>query len=307
MSETEIINGEITAKKRVHGSYIESYSCNCVTTCRPSGKTTSCSTHCQTCFRTHYTVDWFAESTIGRINLDRNDWTSPAVYALPDPDQYKRCEVGQPAAREHDYLNYIKAVPESLFHLNPMLTVYDKFIPHYPRVFDFYRVNRVLNVGTDIDVTKLNDLLNQKLKKLGPSKQVNVIVILTNIQEPTFKFAIENAWLAGNKNDVIVYLGLDGKKIVWADATVWVKNTGNEYAAVLLRDKIKDLGIFDETQISNTVAATIAAEYTRPEMEKFEYLLDQIQPPLWVVILAVLISIGGSLGLTYYFHKNEVF
>lgn len=299
MSDKEIWNGAITKKSRDHGSYVVSYPCNC----HSCGK--NCTT-CSTCHTTHYTVDWDAESTAGHIDLDHADWTSPAVYALPDPPQYKECYVGQPASVEHNYVNYVKAVPESLFHLNPELNQYDKQIPAYPRVHSYYKINRVLSVGSKLDVKPLNDLLNEKLKEIGPKKQVNFVVIITEIDDPNYRLAVENKWLAGKKNDLIIYIGLDGTKITWADATVWIKNDGNEYTAVFVRDTLNSIGEFDTVKVAD--ALTTAMEYyKRPKMERFEYLLDEIDPPLWVVILALLLSIGGSLGLTYFFHTRKVF
>lgn len=306
MSDTEIWNGEIVSKHRDHGTYLESYSCNCRTSCS-GGKYRSCTTHCSTCYRRHYTVDWNAKSTAGNFTFDHADWTSAAVYALPDPASYKNCEPGQPASREHSYTNYVKAVPESLFHLNPQLNQYDTKIPTYPRVHSFYKINRVLSVGASVDVKPLNDMLNERLEKLGPKKQVNFVIIVTEIDDPNYRLAVENAWLAGKKNDIIVYIGLDGEKITWADATVWIKNDGNEMTAVVIRDALNAIGSYDAAKISNALSDLTLAHYKRPHMERYEYLLDEIDPPLWAVILALILSIGGSLGLTYYFHKNEVF
>ncbi len=299
MSDTEIWNGEITRKHRDHGSYVVSYPCNC----RSTGKTTTCST----CHQTHYTVDWDAESTAGHIDLDHADWTSAAVYLLPDPPQYKNCQPGQPASVEHDYTNYVKAVPESLFHLNPALNQYEKMVPAYPRVFNYYHINRVLSVGAKIDTVPLNEMLNERLRPLGPKKQVNFVVILTEIDDPNYRLAVENAWLAGKKNDLIIYIGLDSEKITWADATVWIHNDGNEMTAVVVRDALNALGTYDAAKVADILSGVAMEQYKRPKMEHFEYLLDEIDPPLWVVILALLLSIGGSLGLTYYFHTHEVF
>jgi hypothetical protein len=299
MSDIEVWNGQITKKNRDHGSYVVTYPCNC--------RTVNKSTTCSVCTQTHYTVDWTADSTAGRIKLDHADWTTSAVYLLPDPPQYKNCQVGQPASVEHDYTNYVKAVPDSLFHLNPQLSQYDTKIPSYPRVFDYYKINRVLTVDTNIDPMPLNELLNEELKPIGPVKQVNYVVILTEIDDPKYRLAVENKWLAGKKNDIIIYIGLDGEKITWADATVWIKNDGNELTAVMIRDAITALGTYDADSVSLEINQITKEQYRRPAMERFEYLLDEIDPPLWAVIIALILSIGGSIGLTYYFHKNEVF
>lgn len=298
MADTEILNGQIISKHRDHGTYTVSYPCNC----RTINKVTSCST----CHTKHYTVDWTAKSTVGKIRLDHADWTSPAVYALPDPSQYKECEAGQPASVESEYTNYVKSAPDSLFHLNPSLNKFDKDVPDYPRVVNYYRINRVISVGAKVDVKPLNDLINESIKVVGAQKMLNIIVILTEHDDQNFKFAVENKWLAGKKNDIIVYIGLDGEKITWADATVWIRNSGNELLAVQLRDSVESIGTYDVEKISLAIMES-AKDYTRPKMESYEYLLDEIEPPLWAVIIAALIAVLGSLGLTYYFHNNRTF
>lgn len=304
MADTEIRNGQVTAKKRQHGQYTSTYPCNCRTIC--SGKT--CSTSCSVCTRQHYTVEWFLKTTVGNVTLEYYDRLSPAVYASSDPANYRAAFVGEPVAREFSYRNYIKAVPESLFHLTPQVSRFNELVPTYPRVYDKYKVNRVLTVETAIDPKPLNKLLNDALRALGPEKQVNIVVILTGLTDSNFKYAVENAWLAGKKNDVIVYIGVspDGS-ITWADATIWVKNAGNEYPVVLIRDGLTAMGEYDVSKVAQIITSVVKKEYNRVPMETYAYLEDEIDPPLWAILLAIFLSIGGSLWLTYYFIKNEVF
>ena len=53
--------------------------------------------------------------------------------------------------------------------------------------------------------------------------------------------------------------------------------------------------------------ANIEKHYKKMNMEDYEYLKDNIEPPTWVLILAAIVSIGGSIGLTFFFYKNDVF
>lgn len=292
MSDIEILNGEILDKKKTKGFYVTSYPCNC----RTIGKTTSCST----CFQDHYTVSWDIHTSVGEVNVKYLDLPSAAAYAIPDPKVYKECEKEQPASLEHPYENYIKLAPESLFHLNP--GNYNFKIPEYPRTFDFYKINRVLS--DTIDPTNLNTILNKELKTLGKEKQVNIIVLLTKYNS-NFKYAVERAWLAGKKNDVIVYIGLKENNIVWTGVTVWVNNIGNEYLAASLKEKLL-IGNYDNNKIANIIVKEIRDNYHRTEMKSFEYLKEDFDPPTWLIIVSVFISVVGSLGLTFLFHKKEI-
>lgn len=302
-TDTELLNGEITGKQRVHDTYQESYQCNCRTVCTGSGDSRSCSTVCDTCWRTIYTVEWFATSTVGKILFARRESQSRSVYLAADPKAYTDCVIGEPASVASSFTNYVKATPSSLFHSNDQS---NHPIPAYPGVHSFYKVNRVIsvgNVGNRQTIIDLNGALNDALKSLGKKKQVNIIVVVTRINDPTYKFAVENAWLGGKKNDVVVFLGVNGDDITWADAMTWAKNAGNELFVVKLRDRLIAAGKFESNTIADAITSTITTDFTRPKMADYEYLIDDIEISTWSLLVALLLSIGLSLGLTFIFHK----
>ncbi len=309
LSDVEILNGMITEKKREHGTYLQSYSCNCSTSCSGSGNSRSCSQVCQTCYRRHYTVTWYATSTLGNIGIDSADTTSRSVYNLPDPPEYVRCYKGEPASKNHVYKNYVRAVPESLFNTKQNeISQYN--IPRYPTVHSIYKVSRVLRVGSGAskkELDKLNKMLSDELRYLGASKEVNIIAIFTNVQDPAYRNVVENAWIGGKKNDVVLFFGTDGNRILWHDTMTWALNSGNELFVATMNQDFMDMGgIVNAEKITKIVVKNINALYTRPKMEKYKYLMDEIEPPVWSIILSALLSVFGSFGLIYVFHKNEV-
>ena len=209
--DTQIYNGQITGKTRVHDSYIESYSCNCSTD-RKGNR------HCSTCFRTHYTVDWDAQSTLGKFDIDHEDSTSKRVYGYPDPARWLKIMAGDPVSRSSSYTNYVKGVPESLFHLNVIDPKFQTMLPEYPDViYDLYNINRVISVGVSVpDITKWNTELSLSLRTLGPSKQANVVIVLVNTADENYYNSLRTKWLGGRKNDVIVVIGTSAyPKIDW--------------------------------------------------------------------------------------------
>jgi hypothetical protein len=300
--DTEVWNGKVASKDRVHGTYEESYSCNCKTDSKGNSS-------CSTCYRTHYTVDWIARTTVGKITFKSLDSTWRTVYNKPDPARYTQCKVGEPAAIEHRYTNYVQAVPNSLFHDDSKELDYTDKIPAYPRVYDFYRYNRVINVDskiTAVEVKELDRNLDNVLKYLGASKQANIIVILTEIDDPTYRYAVENAWQGGEKNDVVIFIGLDGQKITWVDVMTWALNSGNEMFHVTMRDNITAMKEFNVAGLTTVIPKVITELYDRPHMADYEYLADEIDPPTWVIWLALFFAFGGSAILTYVFHKHEI-
>lgn len=299
--DTEVWNGYVTDKDRKHGSYQTSYCCG------GTDKNGMCQ---MTCYTDHYTVNWTARTTLGAITLQHLDRTSRSVYNSPDPAIYKRCYKGEPASIEKSYTNYVQAVPQSLFH-DDGTTASAQFagkIPNYPRVHSKYQFNRVINKGAKVDKATINKIdagLDDALKTLGRQKQANIIVILTNITDPSYRYAVEQSWLGGKKNDIVIFVGLDGNKIVWTDIMTWALNSGNELFHVTMRDGILAQETLDADKFVPFVSQTVTKLYDRPQMSSYEYLADEIDPPNWVLWLAAFFAFGGSAILTFIFHRNR--
>lgn len=306
MSDTEIWNGEILSKKRVHDEYERSYDCMCVTV--SCGK--DCTTQsCQTCYEDHYTVSWDAKSTIGGFNFGYKDSTSSSVYMSPDPALYTKCKVGDPASTERSYTNYVGALPDSLFNTSMENDVYASKIPTYPRVNSIYQINRVIDkVGLGVKAKELDKALDEELKTLGKTHQVNIIVILTDVLDPMYRHSVENAWVGGKKNDVVVFFGIDKKtkEIQWSDVMTWALNSGNEIFNVTLKDELAEFKTIEPLAITSVITKNIVTLYDRPHMSDYEYLKDDISPPDWLLGIAYFISIFGTLGFSYFLHRKQV-
>jgi hypothetical protein len=311
-ADFEVWNGKITEKVREHGSYIRSYRCNCVTTCTGSGNSRTCSETCQTCYENHYTVDWFVKSTIGNIGIKSLDRTSRSVYDTLDPAAYTEAYVGEGCAATRPYKNYIKAVPESLFNDADIAAdaEFAPLIPPYPKIHSFYKINRVLAMGVPVKSVDKWDLhLRDRLRAIGPAKQANIILILVNTPDQSYRYSLERAWLGGKKNDVIVIMGVpDYPAISWVDTITLGSNSGNELMTVMMRDNIMALETVDDyVEVIDTIAGTVEGHFDRKSMEDFKYLEDEIEPPTWVIGLAIGLSILISIGLTLYFHLQDPF
>jgi len=309
-SDTEIWNGEVISKDRDHGQYTESYDCRCRTVTSGSGDNKTSREVCDTCYREHYTVTWSANTTVGNFRFKHLDRTSSSVYNTPDPADYKACQKGQPASREHSYTNYVQAVPDSLFASNESLIAqFAGKIPNKPRVYNHYKYNRIINNGViDAEQEKLlNDHLSYALKAMGASHQVNIIVILTKITDPNFKAAVENAWQGGEKNDVVLFVGANADgTVAWADVMTWALNSGNELLQVSLRNELLEMTSIDAANIGQTAVLNISNHYVRPKMKDYEYLKDAIQPS--VLMMSIVFALGLILTgiLTFIFHKHDV-
>jgi hypothetical protein len=214
---------------------------------------------------------------------------------------------GQPYAVKHAYDNYIAAADRSLFNFDSQLKEkYRDLLPQYPLdVYDYHYINRVLPVGVSItDLTDWNYNVGLLLRNLGPSKQVNLIIVAVKSSDRNYANALRSEWLGGKKNDVIVVLGTPNyPNIEWVEIISW---TDAQLFKVELRDELQDLKVVDKIKVLSIIENKIGTKFVRKHMRDFEYLKKDIQPPLWLLILAGLGGVVISLGLTYYFSRQNV-
>jgi hypothetical protein len=303
--DTEIWNGQVTAKERKHGDYKRPYDCNCrsVESCSGSGKDRRCSStrKCDTCYEDRYTVHWNCSTTIGGFTIDSRDTTSRSVYLTPDPARYTSIQVGDPASKTSSYTNYVQAVPNSLFHAAPE-TLRARFatllLPYPDKVYDFYRLDRFVTPGFSFtDAAQWNQDISLMLRELGPKKQVNVIVVVAKTADLEYEYALRDHWEGVNKNDVVLLIGsTDGQKIEFARVISWTKS---ELFKIELSDAVRALGVIDRTQIIPLVSAQIGKNFERRRMREFEYLSNEIDPPTWLIVTLLVLLLGGYGGVTY--------
>lgn len=292
MADTEIWNGQITGKDREHGHYLRPYSCNCRTDSKGHSS-------CATCYENRYTVTWTFKSTIGDIQVDHLDSSWRSVYQSNDPILYQRADAGDPCSRAMPYVNYLQAVPDSLFHAAPdeLMAQFWSLLPDYPiRPYDLIRLDRVLPMSVQIeDPGSWNRDLAQMLKLLGPAKQVNAIVVLANTDNPDFVHALRTHWEGGNKNDAILAIGAPDYPNKAAFAEV-IALTENNIFQVSLRDAILDLETLSREAVLGALQENITRHYVRKPMADFAYLEAEIDPPAWMIVLTALAVFAAYLG-----------
>ena len=303
--DVEIWNGQVTGKERERVSCSHSYSCNCRTVYSGSGKDRTSHEECDTCYEHSNDYDWNVMTNVGDLKIDRVD-----RQGKTEPERWTKVTVGEPASQAHFFTNYIKAAPDSIFHFSDEL-IAEKFngkIPDYPKeVYDYYRFNHVLTVGVPVpDLDKWNNDVANILKKLGPSKQANVIILFVNTNDPNYEYALRSKWLGGKKNDIVVILGVTQYPAIdWARVMTW---SDKEIFKVVLRDRLTEIKEVNRQEVLTAVDEVTTRSFKRKEMKDFEYLADEIDPPMWVIILAigVIVLLGAYFSTSYQF-ENFVF
>jgi hypothetical protein len=167
-------------------------------------------------------------------------------------------------------------------------------LPAYPdKVYDFYRINRFLSPGFSFHDSALwSEGISLMLRDLGPSKQVNAIIVVAKTNDRDYVAALRKHWEGANKNDVVLVIGsMDGHKIEFADVITWSKH---ELFKLELVQRVTALGVIDRRQLLDVVESQIAKNFVRRQMKDFEYLQNEIHPPMWLMMVLV-----GVLGMGY--------
>lgn len=299
--DTEILNGEVTNKRMERVSCRHPYCCKYCESCSTDSKgNRSCTTYCcRTCYDHPYDQDWNVFTNLGTYTIATLD-----RQGLKEPPRWTKAEKGQPVAQKHLFINYIKGVPQSLFNENAVDANLAAKVPPYPNnVYDYHYVDRVLPVGVSVrDLRSWNYDLGLILRKLGIRKQANVVIIPTNLP-PAFMDEVNRSWLGGKKNDIIIGIGTDGKNIMWVRVLSWSKA---ETFKVELRDALL-ASQFDRQQIMGVIETQIMKGFVRRPWSDFDYLKNEIEPSTTACVVIGILAFFASLGLAFYFHKNDPF
>ncbi|MCX6780520.1 MAG: hypothetical protein NT003_00145 [Candidatus Magasanikbacteria bacterium] len=297
LESVENWNGRITEK--THGTQ---GCCHCrqvCDTCRDSkGNSSSC--NCKTVCDHIFDYYWGLNVSTG----DNLSVRTCEPFESNEPELWTRAVIGEPASVPHTYTNYLKADPDSLLVRGAQARYLD-MIPDFPHVYRLYHVNKVLALGVEVDRVWQAGL-EEMNADLGAQKQVDVTVVVTKVNDPTFADAVETRWLYGPKNAIIIVLGVpEGQRqIQWARV---VTISRVEELKIELRDGLMKLSIDEPEKALALIRQTVDAKFTRTHMSEFEYLASAATPSTgWLVFLYIL-DIAGSLALGYVFSQTDPF
>jgi hypothetical protein len=269
------------------------------TTCTGTGSNKSCTRHYDTEYRYIYPWErrYFIKTDLPRTYEIRRVDAQGAIT----PPRFSEIEISDPVADTVSYTNYIKGAADSLFsEEDPVETVPIA----YPRIQDYYRANRVIITGYPGNNEFYQDwnsslaVVNANIRRTG----ANAIVVVTGNSE-TFAESLARSWDAHNINDVIVVIGMSGSTIAWADVRSWSENS---LVNVEIENEILNLETLDTQAINAIIQEAVLDHYVLRPIEDFEYLVDDIVPPTWAMIMAAIILLIITPLVTYLFHRHDV-
>ena len=305
--DNEVWNGRVVKKEQERVSCEHSYTCNCMTICSGSGSNESCTTVCQTCYEHANDWDWaLYTSNDERLEIDRID-----RRGSKEPPRFTAAKKGDPTALVRSYTNYVKANPWSILRREGALEKFKSQIPAYPiDVRDYHYVDRFVNIGGKVPAAELqawNRDLMEINADLGKKKQVNIVFVVTPTNDSSYIHALEEAWLGGKKNDLVVIFGVtEYPKIDWVRVMSWSRA---EELKITLRDILQhDIGSLDKREAIISATKELTERYfVRTRMREFEYLMAGVRPPTWALVMLMIVGTGLSVGLTVYFWREDPF
>lgn len=319
--DTEILNGEVTKKYNRTEScpsgwndYQDDFCSEYRTRTVRDGEICSTDSEgrrsCVPKYKTQYNYiydwekRWYVTTTFDTHQITRLD-----PQGVKEPNRWTAAYVGEPASTTHNYTNWVQAAPDSLFN-SSQGTQYIESIPPYPMVFDLYKTRHAINYKSKISKDILDSInleIGNILRTDGGVHQVHVIVVITDEPDQSIRYAFERKWIGGKKNNIVVFVGRNADNTIkWVDVMTWAKNHNNELLQVSLRNNLMDNNSIEPTLVAKTIQKEIRTNYKRPEMKDFEYLKARIQPPTWILWIVGFICFVFPIGLTYFFHKNNV-
>lgn len=299
-SDTELLNGEITNKRNEKVTCEHTYSCNCRTVRGSNGQSHQ---ECDTCRRHSYDIDWILESNVGKKTVNRVD-----DQGVRTPSVWANVKIGDPASMPHRFNNWVKAADSSLYSKKPLLANFTSeqinSVPAYPdKVYPSMQANnRVLRYKEAkidaSDIVELNNELEHRLKKLGPSKQVDIILVFTDFSNPKDAELFEAVWDGGKKNDVIIVFGkTDESKYNFAKVISWSES---EELKSTVRDTFLDKPNMKAKEFFDILEPIIVKNFERKRWSDFEYLKNEIAPPTWAIVFGIIMaSLLGFLVLRF--------
>jgi len=207
------------------------------------------------------------------------------------------------ATTTHRYTNKVQ-VSKSIFNF-PELTKEDvEFYQlfEYPGVGDPTTTPCIL--GTYSKKAAAEEELRRCNAELGRAKQVRMWILIFKNQPLDAGVMQESYWCGGNKNELVLCVGLDdAESVQWAYCFSW---TEVESLKTSVRNFVQSQTKFDAYKTSKHMAKEASSQWVRKEFADFNYLT--IEPSVWGMwiagVLIFLLNVG--MGIWIVLNEHEV-
>ncbi len=296
--DKEIWNGRVLTKYSEKVSCRHSYSCNCYNDCYTDKDGEHCTEHCSTCYEHNYDIDWNVHTSLGDYEIDTID-----SQGIKEPPRWTSVVIGEPVSMNKSFVNYVKMNPKSLFVDNVELEKYNKMIPNYPQLYDYWKINRFINLFPVANVNAWNTKLSEINRDLNPKKECNINIIAVPEISKDYFYALRNKWIGGKKNDIDVIISVKSdNSIAWVNSLCW---TNSSIINVKLRDDIQSLNKFDCDSVTKIISDDVEQYYQRKHFRDFKYLQKAINLSTTEFVIITILSVIATIVASVFFIKND--
>lgn len=209
----------------------------------------------------------------------------------------------EPTTVEHTYENRVQA-STSIYNFPAVNIKKDKLF-EYPVIFADFKEQPILGGGNPNEqkyYAQLNGIL-------GGKKQCRLYVCLFNAdQDRSIAYKQKCAWKGGNKNELVVCIGIDDSyRVQWCEPFSWSEtNIDND-----VRHLVEEQGQLELIPLADKLDDLIEREWVR---KRFQHNTDgsiggfarlAVTPPTWTIVLNFFLVLGLCGGWGYFSATNE--
>jgi len=203
----------------------------------------------------------------------------------------------EPVVTTNTYKNRVQASDSVFSYQEVDPKMYGLF--EYPEV-NGYRCDSVLGVLEN--KATASRYLNIWNAKLGRAKQVRMWMLIYVNQPMAAALEQESYWKGGNKNEVVVCIGVDkNSSLKWCHVFSW---TEVESMKVRIRSEISSMEVLDVQKAAEVLVSNVQKDFRRKEFADFDYLT--VEPPIKYVIMTFVLTVLVNVGLSVFVIKNNI-
>jgi hypothetical protein len=224
-------------------------------------------------------------------------------YHETDGDMYSTIwggtdETLEPVAKEHSYENR-PAASRNVLHFQELdSSEIKQFKPFdYPQIYNQFHQDILLGVTDPNAHQKLQAITS----RLGKNKQIRIFLLVFKNQSREAGFVQERYWQGGNKNELVICIGIDNAhQVKWGHVFSWSEETG---VMIKIKNQIEEQSKLDVLGLLNFVEKEVNFEWKRRQFKEFDYI--NIEPSANQTIIIWVLTVLLSGGLAFWVIVNE--
>lgn len=254
------------------------------------------------------TFDWLCGKFGNKTFQDLHRW-----YHTNDGDLYAATYPGsqqafQPFVTEHSYINRVQATTGVLaFPAVSQAEAQTLGLYEYPPLADPFHDHAVL--GNAPGAGRADELLQLANARLGRLKELRLWLLLFHDKPLSTAFSQESYWSGGNKNELVVCIGLDKAGTAqWCHSFCWSPdgNTSNDLLKLAIRNFVmgQSQGPCNLIALAERMEWEAKGLFQRKNFDEFDYLA--VDSPAWAVWLTYILTLLATAGVAWFVVENEV-